>query len=94
MNCICATCLCVTQCSSLSQPPSQRIHTEICLTDNEWKIAQREIDWSIENFFGYTFLDCHLCYGPKSAARGKGPPVSPLLLAKRKQFDVNYGPKL
>jgi len=44
------------------QRPSNKIHTEKCLTDREWEIAQREIDWRIESNFGYTFLDCHLCY--------------------------------
>jgi hypothetical protein len=26
-------------------------------------VAQREIDWELEGQFGYTFLDCHMCYG-------------------------------
>jgi len=44
------------------QRPSNKIHVEKCLTYDEWEIAQREIDWRIESHFGYTFLDCHLCY--------------------------------
>jgi len=44
------------------QRPSKRIHTERCLSDREWNIAQREIDWQVESYFGFTFLDCHLCY--------------------------------
>lgn len=44
------------------QQPSNRIHKERCLSKDEWEIAQREIDWQMESYFGYTFLDCHLCY--------------------------------
>jgi hypothetical protein len=43
--------------------PSDRAHTERCLTDDEWRIAQREIDWNVESYFGYTPLDCHRCLG-------------------------------
>jgi hypothetical protein len=43
--------------------PSQRMHLERCLVGNEWLVAQREIDWELEGQFGYTFLDCHMCYG-------------------------------
>lgn len=42
--------------------PSNKIHTEKCLTETEWSIAQSQVDWQIEGSFGFTFLDCHLCY--------------------------------
>eukprot|EP01082_Thalassiosira_pseudonana_P016306 g14658.t1 g14658 contig90:103973-104677(-) len=45
-----------------TQPPSPKIHTQKCLSYEEWEIAQREIDWDVEGNFGYTSLDCHLCY--------------------------------
>ncbi|KAL7524519.1 hypothetical protein ACHAWF_001375 [Thalassiosira exigua] len=41
---------------------SHKIHTEMCLAQEEWDVAQRQIDWAVENSFGYSFLDCHLCY--------------------------------
>lgn len=47
--------------------PSDRPHTERCLTEEEWRIAQREIDWNIEGYFGYTPLDCHRCHGDSNA---------------------------
>lgn len=37
------------------------------MAGNEWEIAQREIDWRIEGNFGYTYLDCHLCYDMEKA---------------------------
>ena len=42
--------------------PSTKKHVEQCLSYEEWSIAQREIDWDMESYFGYTPLDCHLCY--------------------------------
>ena len=42
--------------------PSEKMHFERCLTADEWKVANREIDWDIEGQFGYTYLDCHMCY--------------------------------
>lgn len=42
--------------------PSTKKHVEQCLSYEEWTIAQREIDWDMESYFGYTPLDCHLCY--------------------------------
>ena len=36
----------------LSKRPSIRLHVEKCLTKSEWEIAQREIDWQVENNFG------------------------------------------
>ncbi|KAL7440926.1 hypothetical protein ACHAXH_006950 [Discostella pseudostelligera] len=44
------------------QQPSAKQHREKCLSEQEWEIAQREIDWEMEANFGYTFLDCHRCY--------------------------------
>jgi len=42
--------------------PSAKKHVEQCLSYEEWTIAQREIDWDMERYFGYSPLDCHLCY--------------------------------
>lgn len=45
--------------------PSQQMHLERCLSETEWRLAQQEIDWHLEGLFGYTSLDCHMCYGNK-----------------------------
>ncbi|KAL3808245.1 hypothetical protein ACHAXA_006521 [Cyclostephanos tholiformis] len=37
------------------------------MTEDEWRIAQREIDWNVESYFGYTPLDCHRCHGDSNA---------------------------
>lgn len=55
------------QCSVRSQRPSNMLHAERCLTEDEWRIAQHEIDWNVEGYFGYTRLDCHRCYGGPTA---------------------------
>mmetsp|Transcript_31121 Transcript_31121/g.64052 ORF Transcript_31121/g.64052 Transcript_31121/m.64052 type:complete len:343 (-) Transcript_31121:85-1113(-) len=46
---------------------SQKMHVEKCFKRDEWEIAQREIDWGLEGEFGYTFLDCHMCYNPNAS---------------------------
>eukprot|EP00986_Skeletonema_menzelii_P019901 scaffold29536_cov160-Skeletonema_menzelii.AAC.2 len=32
-----------------------------CMGLEEWEFAQEKIDWTLEGYFGYTKLDCHLC---------------------------------
>mmetsp|Transcript_18679 Transcript_18679/g.43751 ORF Transcript_18679/g.43751 Transcript_18679/m.43751 type:complete len:339 (+) Transcript_18679:148-1164(+) len=48
------------------QPASDKIHREICLREPALKVAQREINWETESYFGFNFLDCHLCYQKSS----------------------------
>ena len=47
--------------------PSDRPHAERCFAEDEWRIAQREIDWNVEGYFGYTPFDCHRCHGDSNA---------------------------
>jgi len=73
---------------SETQDQSDKMHIEKCLASDEWEIAQREIDWRIESHFGYTFLDCHLCYDgwadrsskltPPVQNQRKGPAARPM----------------
>lgn len=60
-----------------SQRPSDRPHAERCLTEDEWRIAQREIDWDVESQFGYTRLDCHRCHGDSTSIGGIVPRYAP-----------------
>jgi hypothetical protein len=60
-----------------SQRPSDRPHAERCLTEDEWRIAQREIDWDVESHFGYTRLDCHRCHGDSTLIGGIVPRYAP-----------------
>jgi hypothetical protein len=41
--------------------PSKRPHSTLCLSREEFEIAQREIDWELEGLFGFSPLDCHIC---------------------------------
>ena len=43
------------------QRPSNKKHSTLCLTSQEWEIAQSEIDWELEGQFGFNSLDCHMC---------------------------------
>jgi hypothetical protein len=38
-----------------------RVKKSICLRREEWIIAQKEINWDLEAFFGFNELDCRLC---------------------------------
>lgn len=38
-----------------------RLHGTTCLTNGEWEIAQKRIDWELEAIFGFNRLDCHVC---------------------------------
>ena len=42
-------------------PPSNYSHTTTCLTPDEWKAAQNEIDWRLEAEFGFSPHDCRMC---------------------------------
>lgn len=35
----------------------------MCLTADEWDAAQGKIDWDLETEFGFSPLDCRMCYG-------------------------------
>ncbi len=32
-----------------------------CMGNKEWELSQQRYDWTLEGYFGYTKLDCHLC---------------------------------
>ena len=42
--------------------PSKKEHKALCLLDEEWEEADRNIDWDTEAKFGSNRLDCHMCY--------------------------------
>lgn len=44
-----------------SFPRRSQVKTSICLPEKEWAIAQKEIDWELEAFFGFSQLDCRMC---------------------------------
>eukprot|EP00040_Diaphanoeca_grandis_P026749 m.150240 g.150240 ORF g.150240 m.150240 type:complete len:433 (+) comp30715_c2_seq5:233-1531(+) len=37
---------------------------EMCLTDDEWQVAQAGLDWDVESKFGFSRFDCHTCINP------------------------------
>lgn len=49
--------------------PSDFSHTTQCLTPDEWKAAQNEIDWQLEAEFGFSPHDCRMCYGYNRSIR-------------------------
>ncbi|KAL7539719.1 hypothetical protein ACHAXR_010507, partial [Thalassiosira sp. AJA248-18] len=58
--------------SSLSSIP-QSIFS--CLEYAKWKEAQQKINWTLEGYFGYHHLDCHLCRD-SGQATNNGLPIS------------------
>ena len=38
-----------------------RSYSFSCMEYSKWKEAQQRIDWTLEGYFGYHHLDCHLC---------------------------------
>eukprot|EP00985_Skeletonema_marinoi_P018848 scaffold10665_cov80-Skeletonema_marinoi.AAC.2 len=42
-------------------PASTNPQDITCMGLEEWELAQQRIDWTLEGYFGYTKLDCHLC---------------------------------
>jgi hypothetical protein len=39
-----------------------KYHKTLCLPEDEWKVAQQKIDWTMEAHFGFVPTDCHMCY--------------------------------
>lgn len=46
-----------------------------CMEYTKWKEAQQRVDWTLEGYFGYNRLDCHLCRD-SSQASSNGLPIS------------------
>mmetsp|Transcript_47602 Transcript_47602/g.101156 ORF Transcript_47602/g.101156 Transcript_47602/m.101156 type:complete len:666 (-) Transcript_47602:73-2070(-) len=47
-----------------------------CMEYAKWKEAQQRIDWTLEGYFGYNRLDCHLCRDSGQVGNN-GFPISP-----------------
>ncbi|KAL9188178.1 hypothetical protein ACHAXT_006556 [Thalassiosira profunda] len=68
------------------QPPPPAVNPESvffdpktiysCMHFDKWREAQQRIDWTLEGFFGYNHLDCHLCRGSGQAINA-GSPITP-----------------
>lgn len=44
-----------------AEKQSKHMHRTTCLNENEWKLAQKSIDWNMEASFGFHRLNCHVC---------------------------------